>query len=514
MLSLMTLYETFFHTIDEDARNFFLFYDDSWTWGSVLCLGAVTATLSALLGGFIYVIVHFTSNPSSPVYISPTIGETQIEIAETEAKLAKLYTDNNLSPQTWDARLEDTKVVRSKAGVVSSFAPRRGIMRGGVTAQLFDPNLPPGMEWKADGGVMMRPDPPMVDRSPPWTKLDGPLPNKINERRGIDPQSHLGDIGNFQDSWASPVSRGKMQFWERSNTGIRPSGGMRPQFGTTSPAISKVMRNKYIIAIGDMPVANLTFYEASSALMNYHVWHSLPDVFRLYPFVTMGIEYYVIEKKTVTVLHELARGDKCFLNFPRVRAHADIHAHFATQAEIDAVISADAAWLTSYNRNMDEPEHSIATRVVHMKKELELKSSFTYTIDDYFLYNWDEAIAGSCGSTLFLKLGANVKIVGYHTAGKANTKVGVSTVVTQEELFLYSDKNKTETRCKAFDKLSDFRKISLIEESEAYSVNFDVEPQGVFITPISTQATDSTVFVPSPFQDFSLMVGPLKYLPI
>jgi hypothetical protein len=288
---------------------------------------------------------------------------------------------------------------------------------------------------------------------------------------------------------------------------------LKGHMGTTSAAFEKVNKNKYVIVADGTLCGNLTFLEGGVALLNAHVYNALPRVFELYPFYPMGgILKHTVEKHTVSLLEDRVTNDTCIIVIPKMRPHASIIAHIASAEEMKSFVRCDSALISSFSNTHFKPTADVVSDVKHlsMSKSYTIKAARPYMIDNFCTYTWDGAIEGACGSTLFTTFNNVPKMCAMHTGGSSTDKFGVGVSLSKEDLYRFCMSNKTSTRCPKLDNLSDFLTMGFEDEGVGYSLNF-LEPHGPrYVTPIITQATDSTTFVPTVFEDEEFRGGSPK----
>jgi hypothetical protein len=273
------------------------------------------------------------------------------------------------------------------------------------------------------------------------------------------------------------------------------------QMGSSSPQVCKVKGNQYAILANGSLCGDLVFLSGQIAVLNSHVWNSLPENFTLVPYVPLtNVLLHRVTKSEVTVLEEVVTGDRCCIRVPRVRPHSSIYNHFMTSEEINSFVQANAGCVSTYvGGNVMTPTVDVVSNVQYIVQPTAINSARPYNLDDYMMYTWPGAIKSACGTLLFLTVKGQIKIAGMHTAGKTDHKVGVATPMSFEYVHRFNILNNTKTRHPMLNQLEDNATIAFVEKGDTYKIDTTLDAHSISTQHI-TQATDSTCFVSTEFQ--------------
>lgn len=282
--------------------------------------------------------------------------------------------------------------------------------------------------------------------------------------------------------------------------------GLAIQGGVKSGVAAKFDRNKYAILYDGRLVGNLTFLEGGVAMMNAHVWRALPNSFLVVPYVHVAnAAIYNIQKSRCTVLCDNPDKDLAVVVIPGIRSHASLYKSFITLKELQNFDKESCAIISYFDQDEAKPDMAPIGDIKHVSKVCNIEAGRnSLSLSSYFIYKWPGAVKGACGSTPMATIMGATKCVGQHSAGNTRTQIGVCSVITREDVQIFCNSYKGVDRSPKLDAISAFDLIGLNDKSK--DGVYDFEAQG-YVTPINTLATDSTNFIPTPFQTLEFKGG-------
>lgn len=298
-----------------------------------------------------------------------------------------------------------------------------------------------------------------------------------------------------------------------------------PQGGLLDAAIGKIISNMYcVLSKHGYQIGALTYIAGQIALMNKHVYEGT-DVFALVPFDQRNeVAMHTVYKRDTKVLYHDSKNDVAIVFMPSTRQHARIDKLFISEHDVENTsLAGKAGAILHYNSSTISKDIGLVTIVGYSDQAVDFGEQRKVTMNRWIQYRWPGAVPGSCGSILVKNTTKGWRIYGMHAAGAPSTHTGIATLVTNQLVRDYVLSN--EPTCKV-KKMNPIDLIALEDNDDLHgSYTYEFRPEliesqggpftvanlkGSFYSPVKTSATDTTVFVPTPFTTHSFMGGPPK----
>jgi hypothetical protein len=218
---------------------------------------------------------------------------------------------------------------------------------------------------------------------------------------------------------------------------IRTKHGMKPielQGCMSSPTLAKIVGNQYhMFSESGVPIASLCFLYGTSAIMNKHVYASLPHRFVCVPYEThvTGKHINVIKNDMQFVEVEGGYPDDCVVvSVPGAQMHPNITSLFHNKTQPGSNGHYDEAYMSYFDASVslrgDVQAVSSCERVIGPQNMNGL-GAIPFTIENTVRYRWAGTRKSTCGSLLLGYYGHQWFILGMHTAGQPSGGIGYST---------------------------------------------------------------------------------------